>query len=235
MLAVYTGVTLVVFLLMRLAPNADVSHSAVMVLFVLVPLRFAHRHPQGAEGYGIALGPLFGERISASDDTKHARLSRWCSSAARETSIAMLVMACIFPPYVLAYRWWFDVGGGLRWDVPQALGSFVLTQVLAVALPEEMFFRGYVQTTLQRHLPHAGTGKAGRLALVWVLQALLFAVMHLAQGPWLARLSVFLPGLLFGALRTWRGGVGAAALVHAGCNVLEAALHQTVLHQGVRE
>ena len=41
-----------------------------------------------------------------------------------------------------------------------------------------------------------------------------------------ARLAVFFPALLFGLLRAWRGGIGAAMLLHALSNVLAELLEK---------
>jgi uncharacterized protein len=89
-----------------------------------------------------------------------------------------------------------------------------------VALPEEAFFRGYVQTRLTDSFP-----KKVRLLGVPVSpaallsQAVLFGVLHFAVDFRPERLAVAFPALLFGWLRSWRGGVGAAILVHAMSNV----------------
>ena len=53
------------------------------------------------------------------------------------------------------------------------------------------------------------------------LTALLFALTHVVVAPTLPRAVVFFPGLLFGALRVWRGGVGAAIVLHAASNLFE--------------
>ena len=56
------------------------------------------------------------------------------------------------------------------------------------------------------------------------MQAALFALVHLATEPHPAKLAVFFPGLLFGWLRAWRGGIGAAIVFHALSNVLAEIL-----------
>jgi membrane protease YdiL (CAAX protease family) len=58
----------------------------------------------------------------------------------------------------------------------------------------------------------------------WLLQALLFAVLHVAVDYNPARLAVFFPALLFGWLRELRAGIGASILVHAACNLLSDLL-----------
>lgn len=103
---------------------------------------------------------------------------------------------------------------------PEQMWLHVLDQVLVVALPEEFFYRGYLQTRLKQAW---GSGRTRLLgvqvgAAFWVTQ-LLFAVGHLGEfHPW--RLMVFFPALLFGWLRERTGSIGPAIIVHAFSNLL---------------
>jgi membrane protease YdiL (CAAX protease family) len=54
----------------------------------------------------------------------------------------------------------------------------------------------------------------------WLLQAALFALIHVTVEPFPARLVVFFPALLFGWVRQKRGGIGAALALHAASNLL---------------
>jgi membrane protease YdiL (CAAX protease family) len=95
---------------------------------------------------------------------------------------------------------------------------------LVVALPEEAFFRGYLQTSLDDRWGTPWKILGARLGLSLVVTSATFALGHLAALPYLARLAVFFPSLLFGYLRTRSGGVGAPLLFHAVCNVFAAWL-----------
>jgi hypothetical protein len=100
--------------------------------------------------------------------------------------------------------------------------SFVIVQLGLVALPEEHFFRGYLQGRLD-----ARWGTPFRLlgaSVGWGLpaSALAFALLHPILIPGADRLLVFFPSLLFGWVRARQGHLGAAVLVHAGCNLLLA-------------
>jgi membrane protease YdiL (CAAX protease family) len=101
--------------------------------------------------------------------------------------------------------------------------EFILGHLVVVALPEEFFFRGFVQ---------------GRLAEVWssrkilgapvgpvVLASALFALCHLVMQANPATLFVFFPGLLFGWLRARTGSLFAGTLFHAACNIYIETLH----------
>lgn len=99
------------------------------------------------------------------------------------------------------------------------LGSFALLQLVGVALPEELLFRGWMLPVLLQR-----AGPRGQSAF-WavVASAGLFALIHLVDQPSPDRLLVFFPALLFGWLRLQTGSVWPSVLFHAWCNCLLAA------------
>lgn len=108
---------------------------------------------------------------------------------------------------------------GLWWLV-----LWALTQLFLIAWPEEVFYRGLVQTRLAR-----GFGEGGRVP--WraiVATSVLFGLGHLlvpVQGAlWVGRASVFFPSLVFGWLRWRTGSVLAPAIYHACCNMMVLVL-----------
>jgi len=99
-----------------------------------------------------------------------------------------------------------------------------------VALPEEAFFRGYLQTALSDLQKTRRRILGVELApLAWLLQAILFAAIHFIVEPQPARLAVFFPALLFGWTRAWRGGIGAALALHAMSNLYSEILARSWL------
>ncbi len=98
------------------------------------------------------------------------------------------------------------------------------THLLGVALPEETFYRGYLQPHLEvwwrptRHVFGVPIGKAALLA------ALLFAAGHVL-GEWNPlRLGPFFPALVFAWQRNRTGSVVGAVTFHALCNTLGEVL-----------
>jgi membrane protease YdiL (CAAX protease family) len=100
-----------------------------------------------------------------------------------------------------------------------------LTQLFLIAWPEEVFYRGLVQTRLMQGLGEDGRGLPWRAILA---TSVLFGLGHLlvpVQGAlWIGRASVFFPSLLFGFLRWRTGSVVAPAVYHACCNMMVLAL-----------
>jgi membrane protease YdiL (CAAX protease family) len=93
------------------------------------------------------------------------------------------------------------------------------TQVLVIAYPEEIFFRGYMQTRLNdrfaKGVPILGTPLTASV----VITSALFALGHFVIHPHPSRLAVFFPSLVFGWLRERSGSVVAPGLFHGLANV----------------
>jgi membrane protease YdiL (CAAX protease family) len=102
-------------------------------------------------------------------------------------------------------------------------------QLLVVALPEELFYRGWLQTSWRRAAPGRAVRVLGAdLGPGFLATQALFALGHLATfQPW--RLGTFFPGLLLGWLRERTGGLAAPVVLHALSNlflkVLEASFY----------
>jgi membrane protease YdiL (CAAX protease family) len=113
----------------------------------------------------------------------------------------------------------------LRWRLPKQFARTAFAQVVVVALPEEYFFRGYLQTRFERHWPPRRRLFGGSIgwALVWT--SLLFALAHVAVDFNALRLAVFFPSLAFGWLRSATGSILAGVFYHAGCNLVSEAVH----------
>ncbi len=102
-----------------------------------------------------------------------------------------------------------------QWPEPlRAVGAFVFT-FLFIAIPEELFFRGWLQNLLERRM---GRGAA------LVLTAILFGLAHwnkrTAGFNWRYVLLAALAGIFYG--RAWRAQrrVGASSITHATVDTL---------------
>ncbi|HJL15048.1 MAG TPA: CPBP family intramembrane glutamic endopeptidase, partial [Sandaracinaceae bacterium LLY-WYZ-13_1] len=180
-------------------------HLLVGALFLVSALKLAQREPGGMIRHGVDLAGML--TPPDPDDERPAgplglydlgRAIRGAlPSAARETGVALAAAALIFPPFVVGFWWWHAPRHGFEASLPADLGSFALTQLLVVALPEEAFFRGYVQTRLHDRWGPSVRLLGARLDLrAWVLSAALFAAIHFVSIFYPARLAVFFPGLL---------------------------------------
>jgi membrane protease YdiL (CAAX protease family) len=105
---------------------------------------------------------------------------------------------------------WF--GLGFVYEV--AIGIF------AIALPEEVFHRGYLMSALEARFPPTRKIFGVPFGLAAVLSSLLFAVGHLIGMAETARLATFFPALVFAWLWRRSGSLWAPALFHTASNLL---------------
>lgn len=107
-------------------------------------------------------------------------------------------------------------GMGLTWV------NALLTHVIGVALPEETFFRGYVQPQLAYLLPPRHRVGGVPLGAAAVLACAAFALGHFI-GEWdPTRLLPFFPGLLFAWQRNRRASLVGCIALHTACNLFSA-------------
>lgn len=106
--------------------------------------------------------------------------------------------------------------------------NLLIVQLFFVALPEEYFYRGYLQPALARLSGERARGVLPVRAIV--AASVLFALGHVLVDFAALRLTVFFPSLLFGWLRERSGGLVAPLIYHAACNVMVelAAVHYFV-------
>jgi membrane protease YdiL (CAAX protease family) len=205
------------------------ANLAGVAAFLFIALPDARLRARGEEwpDYGVPLHGLADART-------------W-RAFGRGALVALAVAAVVFPLFAAAFLGWTELlprlparlahalapyGGVPRFAfrLPHGLPTLVLVQVLVVALPEEMFYRGFVQTAWARSAPERGVTVLGaRLGEGFLWTQALFALGHLVVlRPW--RLGPFFPGLLFGWLRERTGGVAAPVVLHALSNLFIATL-----------
>lgn len=112
---------------------------------------------------------------------------------------------------------------GLSWILWMLLIHLVL-----IAFPEELFYRGYVQTRLQELWPARWSFLGGKWGWAVIVTSVIFALGHLVTIPNPARLAVFFPSLLFGWVRNRTDSIYPAVVLHALANVFQAMLYQMV-------
>ncbi len=202
------------------------------LVFVLLPDRRVRARGETWEGYGLAWWGMGDARTWRS----------WGRGALQAVAVA----AVAFPPFALSFLGFarllpllpgwlssllapYGPPGPFRLRLPGGLALQALVQLLVVALPEELFYRGWLQTSWRRARPGRTARVLGAdLGPGFLETQALFALGHLASfQPW--RLGTFFPGLLFGWLRERSGGLAAPVVLHALSNlflkVLEASLY----------
>lgn len=170
----------------------------IPAIFIYVPLLIMIIRRQSSEAFGLCLGKRVAWR--------------------RELPLLTVIVLPIFMgAYIYYTKWLF--GLKVLPGVPSDLARLLVTQFLCIALPEEVFYRGYVQSRLNEVF----TGRIGG-PLLTVGFGLVYANALFALGHYLITFSVhslatFFPGLLFGWLRERSGSVLPSAIFHGLCNL----------------
>ena len=214
--AVTIVVTIVATLTSYLAPPAWTATLVGGVFFAATHVLALRYDGAAVRAYGLALGGLF--------ERGPLELRRIGRDVARASGWALAWFALIALPFFYGFRLWFGVRSPWSWRAAVPDVDAILGQLLVIALPEEAFYRGYVQSSLERRWGRSIRVFGLPVTTANVATSAVFAVGHLLTIPNPARLAVFFPSLLFGALRTRTGGIGAGVLLHALANLLSGAV-----------
>lgn len=143
------------------------------------------------------------------------------SAIIRSAAIGAGASVILLPLYLLGnhfYQHWVwsadfhaAMGGSLR--------GVAVSQFFLVALPEEFFFRGFIQEECNRLWGQRWKILGVSVGWGWILVAILFALSHSFITVRWWHLFIFFPGLVFGWLREADGGILAPTLFHAASNV----------------
>jgi membrane protease YdiL (CAAX protease family) len=121
---------------------------------------------------------------------------------------------------------WIGVrGAALR--LPPDFLLLALSQLLVVAVPEELFFRGYLMGRFEERWPSRRRVLGAPVGRALLASSALFALGHVLVDFDVQRLTVFFPALVFGWMRARTGTIAAGALFHALCNLFSEVLHQS--------
>ena len=113
--------------------------------------------------------------------------------------------------------------------LPGRVLELALVQIAVIAVPEELFFRGYLFVRLEERWPSRARLFGAQVGPALLLSAAFFALGHVLVDFDPQRLAVFFPGLVFGWMRARTGSIAAGVLFHALCNLFSDALHASFL------
>jgi len=196
-----------------------VGSALVAVVFLYAPVVVAWRRKEDLDDYGFHAEPIRKGLVTAA-----------------------IAGAIVFPLFVVGYLGFYEGAckTALSHLVPRNLcGSYVglarlhappidlkllewcAVQLVVVALPEELFFRGFLLELLERRFPPKRRWKGGGIGVALVMSSAMFALIHLPKEGYDPRqLATFFPGLLFGWMRSSTRSILASTITHAGSNIL---------------
>jgi membrane protease YdiL (CAAX protease family) len=211
---------------------------------------FVRENLHGAIALIFLAAPRVASRLSGREFDYHAAGLR-LSPVRLNLAVLGVALAVTWPVFLAAFLLFYGTACGLttsptlgylvdwiavtcgRWAgwsqaslrLPPDLALQTLTQIVVIAVPEELFFRGYLQTRLEQRWPPRRSLAGAPVGGALVAGSALFALGHLLVDFDLQRLAVFVPGLVFGWMRARTGSIAAGAAFHALCNVYSDVLH----------
>jgi membrane protease YdiL (CAAX protease family) len=210
-------VTCVVTAASALLPDRYVA-TAVGFLFLGATWALVWRGDDArVERSGLALGGLV---LPGPIDGR--RLAR---SVGQAIAWAVLFAAITFVPFFFGWRTFWHARGtfGLHVQAWETINE-IFGQLVIIALPEEAFYRGYLQSRLDDALPGRIRVLGAEVGPALIVTSIIFALGHYATIREPARLAVFFPSLVFGWLRARTKGIGASVAFHAACNIFSELL-----------
>jgi len=147
----------------------------------------------------------------------------------------MFIMAITFPPFALGHHyfqiWMASQPLGFQFQIPPDFLPFVIYQILLVALPEELFYRGFMLGALLKWWPNERVIWGIPLGRAVIVSSIFFALAHFVGEYQILRLGPFFPAFLFAYLRIASNSLMGAIAFHAGSNIFSQILF--VGYQGI--
>jgi hypothetical protein len=138
--------------------------------------------------------------------------------------------AVIFGGYALLHYAFARVVLGLHFapTLPPDFAEVVFAQFVVVGLSEEFFFRGYLQTQLNRCFERRFELLGARFGWGLILAAVLFGLCHIVTGDF-TRLRVVFFGLFAGWLRERTDTIAVPAAYHGAANILYEVMARSMV------
>ena len=150
-------------------------------------------------------------------------LDRGAGEYLRSIVTFFVAAVIIFPPFFVLAHFWQVLVFKAHWNGLTHFSNpftIIIFQLLLIALPEEFYFRGYFQSTMDVICKKRWRILGVNLGWSWIITAAVFAVAHsIVRYQWW-HFAIFFPALVFGYLRERTGTITAPVLFHAASNVL---------------
>ena len=205
---IYIAALLVIFAADRLPVTRSYLGVIAAIVFLYIPIIYMFLEKKTPGFYGIRKEGLW-----------------------KSVTRALAAVSIIFPLYCggffLSMKYIYHMsmrfpGTAFLYE-PQTL-LFVINLLLMVAIPEEVFYRGFIESKL-REGDKRGIRLFGvRVGASFLIVNILFAAGHLVVIPDAARLAVFFPGLVMSWLREKDDNIAGSVVFHWLSDVLSFVL-----------
>lgn len=160
--------------------------------------------------YGLGIESIF-DALKKPPSLKRITIDK--PAITQELKYVTKISTVLLLPYCLIFLGYHQLflASTTHFQWPSNVFLLVFTQVLAVALPEEFFYRGYLQSSLLKRLP---------IVPAVVTTNIIFALAHFVGTLNPSRLLTFFPGLVFSYLTLKNKSIFSAIIFHALCNIV---------------
>lgn len=163
----------------------------VSAIWVYLPLPFVLSTKKSPTEYGVSWGTGF-----------------------RGLLEILAVSVAVTIPFYVAFFHFFPIKWSVSLSLPKDIAYIAVVQFLAIALPEEFFFRGFVQSELEGAARKKIKILGAELGWGWAITCLIFGVGHVIVQATPIRAAVIFPSLLFGWARVRTKSVLHPAIMH---------------------
>ncbi len=227
----------------------DLIFTAIAAFQLYVPLWLIQRGGEAPESHGIhahgcLLGPIAALRAFVVRDLwkrrrQHrvrrrsplrrllAHYGRGASFRARpffeDLGFAVVVAVVTFAPFAVGHHFWQQevFHHAFRgFSEPDDLKIMLLKQTFLIALPEELFYRGFLEHRLERVWPTKKTFLGLPLGRTVVVASFLFALGHFLGEYNPARLGPFFPAFVFSMLVRRSRSITGSVMYHGLSNAV---------------
>ncbi len=207
---------------------ATIVFMTVIFCEVYAPIYLLDNHKLSLHSYG-----LYAHRLEGLLDFPKNSLHRIDRPALWEELrffglFSLGISVLYIPAYFLAKMFFAeDSSAGMQVTLafPPDLIKQLFLQTFAIALPEEFFYRGFLQNSLLKKWPNRTFLGPLPLGQAIIITNIMFALSHFVAAFNPLRLLTFFPGLLFSYLAFRRGSLISPILFHAFCNLLGQTLY----------
>src|SRR5262249_25131897 len=119
----------------------------------------------------------------------------------------LITSIVVFVPYIFGYWAFFhllaineDSSLIIAFNVPPQLWYEIIVQIFVVATPEELFYRGFLQSALLKKWPNRTYIYFLPVGFAIIITNIFFALGHLVTTWSAPRILTFFPGLIFSYL-----------------------------------
>lgn len=214
-------------------PFAMLTSLAVVYAELSVPFQILRRYaidPRTLNIYAFHLESILDRLLGI----KHKERPVW-PAIGHEIWWSVRLSLIIFIPYVAFYIGFYWLNAEylsqrllFSFNIPPRLWQEIATQLLVVALPEELYYRGFLQGVFLKKWPAQLFVWGLPLGRAILFTNILFASAHLMNGFSPARLLTFFPGMIFSWIVYKRKNLLSAIIFHAACNILGQILYHSL-------